>query len=261
MAIHTDAKYLIRFDDICPEMNWKIWEQIETILDKFKVYPILAVIPDNKDPKIQFDPPRSDFWDRVRYWQAKGYAIAMHGYQHKYCNTNPGIMKITHQSEFAGLPYKTQFMKLSAALTIFEKNKVKADAWIAPSHSFDEITLKILKELGIYIVSDGFWPNPFSADPGIIWIPQQLWAFKLKRSGIWTICNHHNNWDDTKLKTFEKDIEYYHEQMVSLSFAKSIGVFRSKSWKDSLMGSYEYHRQYGEIRRFLVKYWKLACSR
>ncbi|HET8715597.1 MAG TPA: DUF2334 domain-containing protein, partial [Holophagaceae bacterium] len=100
----ADARYILRFDDICPTMNWEVWEAIEALLDRHGVKPILAVVPDNQDPKLQVDAPRADFWDRVRGWQAKGYTIALHGYQHRYINRNAGIMGLTHQSEFAGLP-------------------------------------------------------------------------------------------------------------------------------------------------------------
>ncbi len=45
------ARYLIRFDDICPTMNWTIWEQVEQVLRTYHVQPILAVVPDNQDPR------------------------------------------------------------------------------------------------------------------------------------------------------------------------------------------------------------------
>ena len=35
------AEYLVRFDDICPTMPWKIWGQIEAALDQYKVKPLL----------------------------------------------------------------------------------------------------------------------------------------------------------------------------------------------------------------------------
>src|SRR5262245_41195137 len=94
-----ERRYLVRFGDILPTMTWAVWEGIEAHLDRHGVKPILAVVPDNLDPKLKVDPPRADFWDRVRGWQAKGYTIAIHGYQHVYVNRNPGIIGVTHNSE------------------------------------------------------------------------------------------------------------------------------------------------------------------
>ena len=76
------ARYLVRFDDICPTMNWAAWSRIETVLDRHGVAPILAVVPDNRDPKLMVDNSRADFWARVRGWQTKGWTIALHGFQH-----------------------------------------------------------------------------------------------------------------------------------------------------------------------------------
>ena len=44
------AKYILRFDDICSTMNWNKWNSIEDILIKHNIKPILAIVPDNKDP-------------------------------------------------------------------------------------------------------------------------------------------------------------------------------------------------------------------
>jgi len=102
------ARYLIRFDDICPTIDWYIWNEIETMLISANVSPILAVIPDNRDPKLMVDPPVADFWQRVREWQKRGWTIGLHGYQHIYVNNNSGILSLNKRSEFAGLSYDGQ---------------------------------------------------------------------------------------------------------------------------------------------------------
>src|SRR5262245_38354882 len=78
-TVMTESRYLIRFDDICSTMNWLVWDAIESQLIRYAVRPILAVVPDNRDPNLIVDPPRSDFWERVRRWQSRGYTIALHG--------------------------------------------------------------------------------------------------------------------------------------------------------------------------------------
>ncbi len=213
----NESRYIVRFDDICPTMNWQVWEGIESFLDRFGVKPILAVVPDNVDPKLIVDEPRADFWDRVRGWQAKGYTIAIHGYQHRYVNTNPGIMGITPQSEFAGLSPAEQEEKLRKGLAIFEAQGVKADAWVAPSHSFDDVTVDLLARLGVPVISDGLWPMPHTRPNGITWVPQQLWGFERMKPGIWTVCNHHNKWSPERLARFGAELEAFAPEMTDVA--------------------------------------------
>jgi peptidoglycan/xylan/chitin deacetylase (PgdA/CDA1 family) len=203
----SKARYLIRFDDICPTMNWEVWDAIEAKLIQHEVRPILAVVPDNRDPKLIVASPRTDFWERVRGWQSRGWTIALHGYQHLYVNKHPGIMRLTHQSEFAGLPREIQEAKLRQGLAIFAEQSVRADAWVAPSHSFDHTTVALLVKLGIPVISDGLWSRPFADQAQTLWIPQQLWDFVEKPNGIWTVCYHHNGWDERQLEKFRNMLE------------------------------------------------------
>ena len=50
----THATYLVRFDDICPTMNWEAWEQVENVLVSEGIRPILAVVPDNRDENLEW---------------------------------------------------------------------------------------------------------------------------------------------------------------------------------------------------------------
>ncbi|NTV73599.1 MAG: DUF2334 domain-containing protein [Holophaga sp.] len=212
-----ENQYLLRFDDICSTMNWKNWDVIERELDRNAVRPILAVVPDNKDPWLMPDPPAPEFWERVRGWQAKGYTIALHGYQHVYVNHQKGLMKLTPNSEFAGLPYEEQKEKLTKALAIFAEQSVRADAFVAPSHSFDATTLRVLAELGLKTVCDGLWPWPHTDEHSILWIPQQLWRFRPKSSGVWTVCYHPNRWEPEYLEGFVRDLARYAPRMTDMA--------------------------------------------
>ena len=215
-AAMSDCNYLLRFDDICPTMNWTVWEAIEALLVQRGIKPILAVIPDNRDPKLVKDPPRADFWDRVRGWQARGWTIALHGYQHVYVNKNPGMMRLTKQSEFAGLSFEEQEAKLRSGLAIFAAQGVRADAWVGPSHSFDRVTVGILIDLGVPVISDGLWSWPFSEQGRMIWVPQQLWRFHPRPAGIWTVCNHHNSWTSRHVAEFAEELDNYSSQITDL---------------------------------------------
>ncbi|WP_257307410.1 DUF2334 domain-containing protein [Geothrix campi] len=260
----AESRYLIRFDDICPTMNWSMWEAIEAHLVQFQVKPILAVVPDNRDPKLMVDPPRQDFWDRVRQWQATGYTIALHGYQHLYVNKNAGMLGVTPQSEFAGLPRAEQEAKLRKALAIFAEQGVRVDAWVAPSHSFDRTTVGLLAELGVGVISDGLWPRPFTEANGITWLPQQLWSFHPKPEGVWTVCNHHNAWSAQRLDQFAKDLQIYASRITDVPAVLCDYEGRRISLSDRWSGFAEFlwtHRILGPIwatRRRLRELGKLA---
>jgi hypothetical protein len=209
------AKYLVRFDDICPTMNWTVWDRIEPILVKRGIKPILAVVPDNLDPKLRVADVRDDFCQRVRDWQAAGWFIALHGYQHTYVTKDAGILGINAYSEFAGLPYDIQCEKLTKAVAIFERHHVRVDGWVAPAHSFDEITVRILLELGIEVISDGFYARPVKY-LGAKWLPQQMWQFRNLPFGLWTVCFHLNKFTDVNIEQLQQDIETYGPAITSV---------------------------------------------
>ena len=168
------VKFLLRFDDLCSTINWDVWRKLETIMVEENVHPIVAVIPDNQDPTLCDGPADEHFWDRVRCWQARGWAIGLHGYQHRYVNKEAGMIGLNHYSEFAGLPLEEQRTKLRKGLEIFKRERVRADVWVAPAHSFDENTVSALSSLGVKAISDGMSLFPYRDSDGVFWIPQQL---------------------------------------------------------------------------------------
>jgi hypothetical protein len=214
------ARYLLRFDDICPTMNWTIWERIERILDEANIKPILAVIPDNQDPELRIEAEKSGFWERVRSWQAKGWTIGLHGYQHVYVNREPGILGLNANSEFSGLDRKEQGRKLDAAIAVFARERVATDLWIAPSHSFDGITLELLRDRGLRALSDGFFALPGIDDRGIFWLPQQIWRWRRMPGGVWTICMHHNPWNEAALEEFRSKVAGFTGNFTSFGAAR-----------------------------------------
>ncbi len=80
--IPKPAQYLLRFDDLCPTMPRERWEQFRSVIEEFRIQPILAVIPENRDSSLErtaYDPA---FWDEMRALEAAGATIAVHGYRH-----------------------------------------------------------------------------------------------------------------------------------------------------------------------------------
>ena len=201
------AKYLIRLDDACPTANWDKWDMVFSLLDKYSIKPIIAVIPDNADPAFNSSSSLSEeeFFKKMRNLQIKGYKMAIHGYNHVYTNDNSGLLKITAHSEFAGETYDIQLDKLRKAQFIFHNEGLESDLFVAPSHSFDKNTIKCLKALGISNISDGLYAHPYSQN-GCRFIPCQLWYPVLKPKGIWTICVHPETISELQLSELENFI-------------------------------------------------------
>jgi predicted deacetylase len=196
-------RYIIRLDDACPTMNWQKWNKIFNILDNYDIKPVIAVIPNNEDESMKIDKYNNNFWNEVRNWKNKNYYIAMHGYNHKYISKNGGLIPMNNQSEFAGVDIKIQKEKIKKGWKIFKENEIIPNIWVAPSHTFDRNTLKILKEeTDIKIISDGIAYYPYNKD-GFFWIPQQLWWYEEKKEGVWTICLHPNNMNDKQIRNLE----------------------------------------------------------
>jgi hypothetical protein len=238
MASESDkrGRYLLRFDDMCPTMNWALWNELEGLLIEADVKPILAVIPDNRDSKLMIDPPAPDFWDRVRSWQARGWAIALHGYQHTYVNAESGILRLNKRSEFAGLGYEKQLEKLRKGLEVFEREGVRADAWVAPAHSFDWVTVSALSAMGIHTISDGMALSPYRDPHGNIWIPQQFASMRPMPFGVWTYCYHLESLTPPAMNQFRMRLKQLSPQMISLPEAAQMGT-KPRSSADKLVGA------------------------
>jgi predicted deacetylase len=187
----VDPLYIIRIDDACPTNNLEKWDYLESLLDKFKIKPIVCVIPDNKDRQLlrngSFD---HHFWDRVHRWVCKDWLVALHGSTHEYTTDKKGLVPLNNYSEFAGVPISIQREKIRKGYNILLENGIKSKIWVAPAHTFDKNTLKVLRdETDIRVISDGLAMYPYN-QYGFFWIPQQMWGFKKKEKGVWTICLH-----------------------------------------------------------------------
>jgi predicted deacetylase len=230
------VKFLLRFDDMCPTINWAIWQKLEDVMIEEGVRPILSVIPDNQDPTLHEGEPNERFWDRVRAWQARGWTIGLHGYQHRYVSKNAGIVGLKPYSEFAGVPLAEQQAKLKQALQIFAREGVRADCWVAPAHSFDENTVQTLASLGVRTISDGLALYPHRDSQNVMWVPQQLWRFRAVPFGVWTVCIHSK--DDLYLDSehFQRRIREYKHSITSLPAMAEAYARRKSSWTDRVFG-------------------------
>ena len=75
---------LLRFDDIAPNMNWKMMNKCEKLFLNYNIKPVLGIIPKNEDNELLSFQFKENFWEKVKHWQSLGWEISIHGYNHKY---------------------------------------------------------------------------------------------------------------------------------------------------------------------------------
>ena len=189
-----EKKIVLRFDDICPTMNWQQWAKAKSLLDKYGVKALLGVIPDCKDPDLMIDLPKDDFWEYIRELQKECFSIAMHGLNHIFDSQARGIVNRGFKSEFAGHPYDVQYNKIKKGKDILESKGIKTDVFFAPAHSYDDNTLKALAANGFKYISDGKSCKPYKRN-GIICIPARSTGIpKIKWGGYYTAVLHAHEW-------------------------------------------------------------------
>jgi Uncharacterized protein conserved in bacteria (DUF2334) len=250
------TKYLLRFDDLCPTMNWKVWSEIENTLRERKLKPMLAVVPDNQDPALQVDPPVEDFWERVRGWQANGWPIGLHGYQHRYVSTHTGLVTLRRKSEFAGVPVAEQEEKLRRGTEILNREGILPQIWIAPGNSFDAYTVSLLPSFGISMICDGHFRFPFVCRRNLLWVPQQLFRFRPAPPGVWTVCYHHNRWTTADLGKFREDLQYYGAFISSLDEVVQDWAGRRSWWSAFCCTSPRFSPVLIRCQLKLISYWR-----
>lgn len=230
-------------DDACPTMDSQRWARLESILDYYDIRPVVAVVPDNKDPELQVDPPDPSFWIKVRKWQAKGWTIAMHGETHLMRPTEAKqILPFYKRSEFSGLTLTEQSEKLRRAQAIFDREHVSVETWIAPAHCFDWVTLEALKtSTSIKTISDSIATKVYFMN-GFYWVPQQLWGFRDLPFGIWTVCLHPNQMGDEEYVTFERDLQAFSDRILNYSDVKL--VKRNRGLIDRAVNAFYWARRH-----------------
>ena len=209
---------LIRMDDISENMNWALMNKCEKLFDKFKIKPLLGIIPINKDPDLLKFPKNDRFWERVKSWENKGWEITMHGCNHLYTQKSDkkDIFNYGGDSEFYGLDYSTQLNKIKTGLKEFNNREIKVRSFFAPNHIYDSNTLKALKESNIKIIIDGYGLFPYYKNE-ILFIPQLFYKEIFLPFGIQSTQMHINEWNDKTYKNFEVFIEKNYSKILSLN--------------------------------------------
>lgn len=214
------AQYLLRIDDLCPTVSAERWAHLRSLIEEFHLKPILAVVPDNRDPELDAGPPDPKFWEGIRTLASDGAAIALHGYRHLCVNHGRSLVDLNRISEFAGVAAETQRAWVAEGVRILRSHGLNPALWVAPRHGFDAATIEAVLEQGIELVSDGFAQRPY-VHRGITWIPQQLWAPVEKSHGLWTVCIHPNTAADRELAALRSFLAAHAAQFTSVDRALS----------------------------------------
>ena len=225
-------KYFFRLDDIAPNMNWDNFNSALEIFKRNNIKPLIAVIPDVKDPKLLNYPINQNFWSIVKELKGNGWIIAQHGYQH-LVGGEGGVLQIHKSGEFGGLSLEKQEIMINVGRKIMEAQTITPDVFVAPRHSFDKNTLKALKQNNFHFISDGIALWPFKKWD-LVWLPQILWRPRKGMFGLVTAALHTNTMNQEDFKNLEKFME---------KNRKNIGDFLE------LM---EWHKKSGFIKKFLL---------
>ena len=213
--ILSPAQYLLRIDDLCPTVCAQRWQQFQSLIEEFRLHPILAIVPDNQDSELQVSPPDPAFWDCMRALEVAGAAIGLHGYHHRCVSRGRSLVDLHRISEFAGVPAATQQAWIGEGMRILRGHGLDPNIWIAPRHGFDKHTFQALLGEGISLLSDGFTRAPFLRS-GMTWIPQQLWAPVEKERGLWTVCVHPNTARDAEIAVLRNFLAVHAAQFTSV---------------------------------------------
>ena len=230
------ASYLIRLDDACPTMDSDKWSKIESLLNSYKIRPIVAIIPDNQSAELKKHQEDHEFWAKALNWQKQGWVIALHGYQHLFHAAIGSILPMYKESEFTGLSLNQQQLMIKEANRLLLMHGLKPSVWVAPKHTFDRNTIEALRlETDIRIISDGISFFPFK-EQGFLWIPQQLWSCRWFPFGVWTICLHPNSMEEGDFLNVESFLKSYAPLVIGLDEVKHCCA--EKRWIDYLFSFY-----------------------
>lgn len=227
------VKYILRFDDITPCMDWDKFNVFVKLFTNLGIKPIIGVVPENRDLKLNVGKENLSFWKTIRVFQDMGWGIAQHGCYHQYTTNNGGILGLSNKSEFSGLSFKKQLQLIETGKKIFNSEGIDTNLFMAPSHSFDKNTIRALIECNFDYITDGFGLYPYEEE-GITFIPQ-LYASPINHFfGIYTICLHTNTMTNKQITKLVKFINNQRNQIISYQEAVK---YKNSSFMNKFMYS------------------------
>ena len=244
-------KIAVRLDDITPDMDWERFFKFKALLDRYQVKPLIGVVPDNRDPNLVKEREQGekseipqDFWVYVKELEKQGWVIAMHGCHHVYATDKGGMFPLNNFSEFAGLPFGQQKDLLTEGRKVLAGKGIETNLFMAPAHSYDQNTLRALKEVGFSGLTDGFGDFPYRFK-GLDFYPISFILGRTfqKKEGYSTMVVHTGTVSDEDLNRYEK---YFQRQDVSwISFEEYLDLPKKERnffgrWKEFGMAKGKY---------------------
>jgi predicted deacetylase len=238
--INNNTGLLLRMDDIAENMNWNFMDDCEKVFDEINVRPLIGIIPENKDPELLKYPKNSNFWERVRSWEKKGWEISLHGFNHVYDSDTKynDYFNYGGGSEFYGHSYDHQFNKIKLGKEKLKSENIKnVNSFFAPNHTYDSNTLLALSNNGIKVIIDGYGLFPYS-EKNLTFSPQLFYKETMMLPfGLQSTQIHLNYWDEVYLKKF-KNFLYLHQNKI-------------KSYQETL--SKKHNNKFEKLTRYLLK--------
>lgn len=211
-------KIAVRLDDITPDMDWERFWEFKRLLDRYQVKPLIGVVPDNRDANLKGSDKGKpeDFWAYIATLQKSGWIIAMHGYQHIYTTEKGGIFPLNNFSEFAGISYEKQREMLEAGKELLRQRGIETDLFMAPAHSYDQNTLRALRDTGFRALTDGFGSCPYCYQ-GLTFYPIsfRISSVLQKKKGYSTMVVHAATNTKQDLKRYEGYFQREDAQWIS----------------------------------------------
>lgn len=194
-------------DDICPTMSNERFARFASLFKANDIRPLIGIVPDNRDANLDIDSANPNFWSDMRSLvKDHGWSVSQHGDTHVYETRDGGLLNINANSEFAGLPYDVQRGKLQHGAAILKDQRLATDIFMAPSHSYDRVTLKALVDTGFKTVTDGYSFYPYCKN-GLNFVPCQSGRPREFPFGVVTIAIHANTTTDDGLAAYEAFIK------------------------------------------------------
>lgn len=244
--------YLLRLDDASEYMNHKNWNRMKKILDQYGIKPIFGIIPNNMDSGLMIYNKSDCFWDKINEWIKQGWVPALHGYSHILQPGGGKMNPVNGKSEFVGLSLDKQKEKIRQGIKILHAHGINPFVFFAPAHTFDENTLKAIKEESqIRIISDTIaWDIYYQH--GFYFIPQQSGKVRKTPFRITTFCYHPNNMTNKSFYELENFIRKNREKFGNFSDIK----FSKRKY--SLLDVLLKHMYFG--MRLIRNPWRILCK-
>ena len=211
-------KYIIRLDDVCPEMDWEKFKEVTHLLEAFGVTAVCGVIPCNQSTEFYGKRYEKRFIKEMNKLKEKGWEFAQHGHNH-VLGQGGGHMELNKRGEFPGLSFNEQCDKIAEGKRQMNEWGLDMQYFYAPAHAYDQNTYRALEDCYFEVVLDGIALKPWKKN-GLTFVPQVLWqGRKLPFSGITVICLHPHLMQDDDFGKLYNFLGWNCGEVVSVRYA------------------------------------------